>query len=217
MPLRGHRLPTLLPEPFGGLLPCLRMHNARLRARRGLSQYPLRALPSHMRRLLETGFTRLRLLRRVFGADRGGGDVEPWAGPVTIDYSSFAHPKPADRARQPVRTYPGGREVCDLTLSAGKRIYGDRISEMLERQKQMCCLYRHAPSCPGFLRRHEATFEHQNGRGSGGSKRDDRTCLPDGTWINGAAHSLCNAWKGSRYIEYNRAFQPRNHQSPVRG
>ena len=29
----------------------------------------------------------------------------------------------------------------------------------------------------------------------------------DGNWINGAAHALCNAWKGSRYIDFNRSFR----------
>jgi hypothetical protein len=59
--------------------------------------------------------------------------------------------------------------------------------------------------CPGKLAENEATFEHERGRGAG--KRDDRIELPGGTWINGAAHALCNEWKGSRYIDYNRSFQ----------
>lgn len=41
----------------------------------------------------------------------------------------------------------------------------------------------------------------EDGRTSG--HRDDRIELPDGTWINGAAHRSCNSWKGSRRIPYN--------------
>jgi hypothetical protein len=37
----------------------------------------------------------------------------------------------------------------------------------------------------------------------GGGKRDDRTELPDGKWLNGAAHYECNQWKSSRLIRYN--------------
>jgi hypothetical protein len=43
-----------------------------------------------------------------------------------------------------------------------------------------------------------ATFEHEDLRGMGGSRRDDRIVMPDGTMINLAAHGLCNGIKGSR-------------------
>lgn len=66
--------------------------------------------------------------------------------------------------------------------------------------------------CPGYLYEEDATFEHEYCRGGG--KRDDRTELPDGTWVNGAAHMACNYWKGSRHIGYNSAIQ-KNPEGPV--
>lgn len=117
-------------------------------------------------------------------------------------------PKPKDVRREPeaVRVYPGGREVCNMLCVEGKREYRRRVLAMLSRQHGMCCLYGHCPDCPGVLLPAEATMEHEFGRGSGGSKRDDRIELPDGTWINGASHGACNTWKGSRYIPYNAAI-----------
>lgn len=103
-----------------------------------------------------------------------------------------------------VRIHRDGREVCQRTPN-GRAIYRQRTEDMRQRQEGRCCLEFYAPMCPGPLRLAEATFEHENGRGGG--KRDDRIALPDGTWINGAAHMGCNGWKGSRYIAYNRSFQ----------
>lgn len=105
--------------------------------------------------------------------------------------------------------YSDGREVCRDNTKAGWIVYKGRVEEMRVRQEELCCLEAYAPMCPGPLGASEATFEHEHGRGMGGAKRDDRTELPDGTWINGAAHEACNLWKGSRYIDYNRSFQPR--------
>lgn len=67
---------------------------------------------------------------------------------------------------------------------------------MWNRQKGLCCL------CSLPLVRDEATFEHQDGRGMGGSRRDDRI-EKDGQLYNGAAHFLCNNAKGSQRINYN--------------
>jgi hypothetical protein len=123
---------------------------------------------------------------------------------------TLAFPKPKDEKRQPVAAllvFPDGREVCNLDTAAGTRLYVARIQEMAIRQDCRCCLESYAPACPGSLSLNHATLEHEHGRGSGGSKRDDRTVLPNGTWINGAAHRACNSWKGSRYIDYNRGFQ----------
>lgn len=121
-----------------------------------------------------------------------------------------AFPKPKDQKRQhvaPVRVFPDGREVCNLETAAGTRMYVERIQLMAKRQGDRCCLEGYAPMCPGVMSSNHATFEHEYGRGAGGAKRDDRTELPDGIWINGAAHRACNKWKGSRYIDYNRGFQ----------
>lgn len=119
---------------------------------------------------------------------------------------TVAFPKPKDVQVKvyDVRTYSGGREVCSK-FAVGRTEYRRRMLEMLKRQGGRCCLEMYAPMCPGRLSEEEATFEHERGRCGG--KRDDRIALPDGTWINGAAHALCNEWKGSRYIDYNRSFR----------
>lgn len=117
---------------------------------------------------------------------------------------AFPKPKELKRIAYPVKVYPDGREACSKFYE-GRAEYRLRTLAMLERQSGRCCLEGYAPMCPGRLIPEEASFEHEQGRGGG--KRDDRIELPDGTWINGAAHILCNQWKGSRYIDYNRSFQ----------
>ena len=107
---------------------------------------------------------------------------------------------------KPVKVFDDGREVCDLSVAAGRREYRRRVELMLARQGGRCCLEGHAPMCPGFLRLENATFEHEDGRGSGGWKRDDRT-EKTGLPYNGAAHPLCNGWKGSRVVDYNGRHQ----------
>ena len=124
-----------------------------------------------------------------------------------------AFPKPKDAPKplsEAFKTLPDGREICftvgTVNQSRRGRIeYRRRTLAMRERQGGRCCLEMYAPMCPGTLKPQEATFEHEHGRGGG--KRDDRIELPDGTWINGAAHALCNIWKGSRHIPYNRSFR----------
>lgn len=88
-----------------------------------------------------------------------------------------------------INEFWGGREVCNLKTRAGKQIYRDRVTAMLERQKGLCC------NCRKPLAREEATFEHENGRGAG--KRDDRI-LVKGKPINGASHLICNSQRGSK-------------------
>ena len=85
----------------------------------------------------------------------------------------------------------------------GRAEYKRRKEAMWERQKGICCLYGFLPECPGKLEIKLATFEHEDGRGGG--KRDDRISLPDGTWINGVSHLMCNSLKGSRHIPFNKA------------
>jgi len=104
-------------------------------------------------------------------------------------------------SRPAIITYPDGREQCNLAHREGMSEYLKRTAAMVKRQKGRCCLENECPDCPGRLDVIEATFEHENGRTSG--NRDDRIELPDGTWINGAAHRRCNSWKGSRFIPYN--------------
>jgi hypothetical protein len=98
--------------------------------------------------------------------------------------------------------YQSGRQACRQDTPEGRWLYRVRTISMVWRQGRRCCLEAWAPGCPGALREADATFEHENGRTSG--KRDDRPELPDGTWINGAAHGICNSWKSSRRIPYNR-------------
>ena len=120
----------------------------------------------------------------------------------------FPRPKDISEEPVPVRVYPDGREVCNIACVEGKKEYRSRVHKMTRRQGHRCCLEAYCPDCPGAMNEREATFEHEFGRGMGGSKRDDRIELPDGTWINGAAHEQCNKWKGSRYIAYNRGRKP---------
>lgn len=112
--------------------------------------------------------------------------------------------KPKDqKKRKPeaVKIYADGREVCNLLTKEGYAIYKGRIRTMWERQGRRCCLEGVVGSCPGYLSISEATFEHGEGRGMGGSRRDDRIEVPDKDGklvpINGAAHPVCNVEKGS--------------------
>ena len=121
-----------------------------------------------------------------------------------------AFPKPSQVKRElpNVKVFPGGREVCQTRLdhpegAEGRAEYKRRKEAMWKRQKGICCLYGFLPECPGKLEIKLATFEHEDGRGGG--KRDDRISLPDGTWINGVSHLMCNSLKGSRHIPFNRA------------
>ncbi len=120
-----------------------------------------------------------------------------------------AFPKPSQVQRElpHVKVFPDGREVCQTRLdhpegAEGRAEYKRRKEAMWERQKGICCLYGFLPECPGKLEIKLATFEHEDGRGGG--KRDDRISLPDGTWINGVSHLMCNSLKGSRHIPFNR-------------
>lgn len=89
---------------------------------------------------------------------------------------------------------PGGREVCAKTPK-GRREYKRRVEAMWERQECRCAL------CGKYLRLDEATFDHQDGRGMGGARRDDRIEV-NGVPLNAAVHGLCNAQKGSRCVSY---------------
>ena len=88
-----------------------------------------------------------------------------------------------------VRVYPDGREVCQDNPQ-GWREYKRRVEVMVQRQDHRCSL------CNRRLALAQATFEHQRRRGMHAAFRDDRIELPDATWINGAAHWVCNGVKG---------------------
>jgi 5-methylcytosine-specific restriction endonuclease McrA len=89
-----------------------------------------------------------------------------------------------------VLTYRDGREVCDLKTRAGRREYDLRKAKMYERDGGTCCI------CGEHIYHgSDVTFEHQDKRGMGGSRRDDRI------ENNGVAHSWCNMKLGSVRIK----------------
>ena len=130
---------------------------------------------------------------------------------MTIAGTAF--PRPKDIPREPEVIHypegPHGREVINLSLPEGKAEYRRRVEEMWKRQKGICCLYGHIPNCPGRLKLELACFEHEGGRGMGAARRDDRLVLPDGRWLNGAAHYRCNRARGSSHIPYNNRDRER--------
>jgi hypothetical protein len=102
-----------------------------------------------------------------------------------------AFPKPKDSVRQKkpaVIVYPDGREVCRNT-DAGRREYSGRTGKMWIRDKGVCCL------CGESVSLMDMTFEHKQGRGMGGAKRDDRESM------NGISHWAGNGAKGSKGYE----------------
>lgn len=115
-----------------------------------------------------------------------------------------AFPKPGQIKKPPtvVYVYADGREVCNTKCREGQEEYVRRKRVMWDRQNKICCLYRICPTCTGRVRWVDSTFEHEAGRGAGGSKRDDRIEV-DGKPVNGCAHHWCNAWKGSRPMIYH--------------
>jgi hypothetical protein len=123
-----------------------------------------------------------------------------------------AFPKPKHKRnplKEAFKTLEDGREICYTEgvvgqSKKGRNEYRRRIALMVERQNGVCCLFGICPDCPRTLEGSIITFEHENGRGAG--KRDDRIEI-NGKWINGAAHLLCNGWKGSRRIPYNVKLQ----------
>ena len=79
----------------------------------------------------------------------------------------------------------GERELC-LTHTG----YADRIIEMADRQNWMCAICEKLMNHP--------TFEHEAGKGSGGSRQDDGLLHKNGQWKNAAVHIHCNSEKGSK-------------------
>jgi hypothetical protein len=106
----------------------------------------------------------------------------------------IAHPKPAKRKAVAVERFPGGREVCNKLLTDGRNEYRNRTMDMADRQKGLCAICL-------LPMQEEITFDHQAGRGFGGSNRDDRIDI-NGKWKNAAVHSRCNAWKASRRYQW---------------
>lgn len=105
------------------------------------------------------------------------------------------------RKREAVKVYPYGREVCEDN-AAGLREYKRRIQEMSERQCDIC------PICSRRMSELDRTFEHEDLRGMGGARRDDRIWKEDEDGnkipVNFAVHWTCNGVKGSRRIQLSR-------------
>ena len=89
------------------------------------------------------------------------------------------------------RRYPSGREVCEKN-DAGWAEYRQRVEHMWMRQHEFCGL------CWQRMTLDQATFEHEDLRGAGGARRDDRVVDDNGRMMNLAAHRSCNGEKGSR-------------------
>jgi hypothetical protein len=87
-----------------------------------------------------------------------------------------------------VKIYPDGRERC-LDTPLGRIVYCGRLRSMCDLQKELCAI------CGEFMG--FPTFDHQDGRGSGGSRRDDRTEIY-GKRYNAALCAECNTRKGSQ-------------------
>lgn len=109
--------------------------------------------------------------------------------------------QPKKKPKPIVKVLPDGREICSNSF-AGKREYRKRREFMYYRDNKTCCLCGLEICCA-----EEATFEHKNGRGMGGSKRDDRVDF------NGVAHLRCNQLKGSVSLETYLGAQESSPQS----
>ena len=92
--------------------------------------------------------------------------------------------------KEAVKIYPDGRRVCNLKSAEGKRAYEWNTDLMAQRQFWKCAICHHRYD--GLL-----TFDHEAGRGLGGSHRDDRIIV-DGRWQNAALCPPCNILKGSK-------------------
>ena len=88
------------------------------------------------------------------------------------------------------RRYPDGREVC-IDTEKGKAEYRERTMSMRARQLGICL------ECNHWMDEHETTFDHEDLRGMGGARRDDRIAV-GGVWTNRAVHLKCNSERGSR-------------------
>jgi hypothetical protein len=95
---------------------------------------------------------------------------------------------------QPFTTMRDGREVCSQTVR-GKREYRIRTLAMAKRQGWLCAL------CGSPMTESSVSFDHELGRGMGGSRRQDKIEV-DGKRHNAAVHVLCNGVKGSRRVPY---------------
>jgi hypothetical protein len=115
---------------------------------------------------------------------------------------NYLHP-PKKQPKPMMKVFPDGREVLDLKTKAGSDEYHRRKQAMWERQGRRCAL-QITDICKqrqGRWPKDEITFDHFAGRGTGGSKRDDRIFV-EGKPINAAVCGWCNSKRGSTRTPY---------------
>jgi hypothetical protein len=109
----------------------------------------------------------------------------PKASPMRL---AFPKPSQLRRKHEAIKVFPCGREVCSAS-KAGQLEYQRRTELMYERDNGVCCICHQLIDVTEY-----PTFEHKDGRGMGGARRDDRI------ENNGVAHWECNSEKGSRRL-----------------
>jgi hypothetical protein len=93
------------------------------------------------------------------------------------------------------RKYDDNREVC-LPNKKGRAEYKRRRNAMAARQGWRC------GTCQNPMREtqgyfNSATFQHDDGRGMGGARQDDRIEDERGSWLNSCLCYQCNVKAGS--------------------
>lgn len=145
------------------------------------------------RSIIAKSLQKLRLYRKEHGLCRECGN--PSSGRTRCTWCRRKHAEREGELvikREPLKVYPDGREVLNTKTAAGATEYRNRKDQMFSRQKATC------PLCDCvFTWSNPSTFDHQNGRGMGGSIRDDRIEI-DGQWFNAALCVPCQSLKGSR-------------------
>lgn len=100
------------------------------------------------------------------------------------------------RERQEPIIWRGDRMICNQDTAEGRRKY-DHLRECLWRRQKGVCLI-----CRIRMVLIASTFDHEHGRGFGGSNRDDRIYVRDANgrlkWQNAALCVDCNTKKGSK-------------------
>ena len=121
-----------------------------------------------------------------------------------MDFTNFRFPKPATPKPLAVQVFDDGREVCNLATHEGRMEYMRRVDQMVERQNGICGYYGtkwQSPLCCYRITLGTATFEHVDGRGMGGARRDDRIEIMTSRGLapyNLAVCEHCNMQKGSQ-------------------
>ena len=128
---------------------------------------------------------------------------------------NFLHP-PKKPPKPMMKVFPDGREVLNLLTKAGSDEYQRRKFEMWDGRQGKRCALQITDICrqrQGRWPRNEIQFDHENGRGTGGSKRDDRIEVLDPETgkmkpQNGAVCPYCNSEKSSQKIPYITILVP---------